>query len=303
MNPISGLYKLLYYPICRAYARHLGNKPANTLLRLLCSIQFRRVQGFWPNFVHPRHFTEKLWSRMLHDRDPQLTLLNDKLRVRDYVTNKVGSEFLIPLLWSGDRPEDIPFDELPLKFVIKTNHGCGYIIIVKDKTQLDPASTNLQLTKWLSENFCLDKYIGTEWGYKNIRPCIIIESFIEENGKAPVDYKFYCFSGRIEFLTVHFDRFIEHKTRSFDRNFEPIEFRYDFEQWNGECKRPPNFETMVQLAESLAKGLDFIRVDLYSIGNKVYYSELTPYPGGVSTKFLPRSYDYVLGEKWKEKYS
>jgi TupA-like ATPgrasp len=300
INRISNrLFKILYWPICRAYVRHIvGDRPADAILRWLCSPQFWRVHRFWPDFVHPRRFTEKLWSRMLHDRDPQLTLVNDKLRVRDYTAAKVGSKYLIPLLWHGNNPEEIPFDELPLKFVIKTNHGCGYIIIVKDKTQLDQNKARQQLKKWLGENHCQDIYLGTEWGYKNIKPCIIIETFIEENGKAPVDYKFYCFSGRIEFLTLHFDRFEEHKTRSFDRNFEPNEFRYDFEQWGGECQRPPNFETMVQLVESLAEGFDFMRVDLYSIENMVYFSELTPYPGGVSTKFLPASYDYVLGKKW-----
>jgi len=303
INRISNrLFKILYWPICRAYARHIvGNMPADAVLRYLCSLQFLRVHRFWPDFVHPRRFSEKLFSRMLHDRDPQLALVNDKLRVRDYTAAKVGSEYLIPLFWSGDKPEEIPFDALPLKFVIKTNHGCGYIIIVNNKTQLDHTDIMVRVKKWLGENFGQDKYLGIAWGYKNIRPCIMIESFIEENGKAPVDYKFYCFSGRVEVITLHFDRFEKHKTRAFDRNFEPREFRYDFDQWKGECQRPPNFEAMVQLAESLAEGFDCMRVDLYSLGNRIYFSELTPYPGGVSTRFLPTSEDYTLGEKWKRK--
>lgn len=304
MNPINGLYKLLYWPICRAYARHfVGDSPADALLRGLCSLQFRRVHRYWPNFVHPRSFSEKLWSRMLHERDPKFTLISDKLRVRDYVTKKVGSEYLIPLLWHGDKPEEIPFDELPLKFVIKINHGCKYNIIVNDKKQLDQTNTTRQLNKWLGENFCQDTYLGIAWGYKNIRPAIIVESFIEHNGKPPVDYKFYCFSGRVEILTLHFDRFEEQKIRTFDRNFEPHEFRYAFKQYNGECQCPPNFESMVQLAECLAEGFDFIRVDLYSQENRIYFGELTPYPGGVSylRGFDVASADYVLGEKWKRK--
>ncbi len=136
-------------------------------------------------------------------------------------------------------------------------------------------------------------------GYKNINPTIIIEFFVEERGKPPVDYKFYCFSGRVEVLTLHFDRFEEHKTRTFDRDFQPHEFRYGFKQWSGGCQRPSNFEAMVQLAESLAEGFDFMRVDLYSVGNRIYFSELTPYPGGVSLKFLPPRQDLILGEKWK----
>lgn len=240
---------------------------------------------------------------MLHEREPIFTLISDKWRVRDYVANKVGSEYLIPILWSGEDPNDIPFDQLPLKFVIKTNHGCGYNIIVKDKAQLDQNKAKLQLKKWLGENFGQDKFLGIAWGYRNIRPCIMIESFIEENGKAPVDYKFYCFSGRTQTLTLHLGRFEDYKMRAFNRNFEPYEFGPDFEQYDGKCKRPNNFEAMVQLAETLAEGFDFIRVDLYSLENKIYFGELTPYPGGVTILrgFDVVSMDYILGEKWKRK--
>jgi len=298
----SNLFELFYLRPCRAYARHfVGDKPADAIYRFLCSLQFWRIHRFWPNFVHPRRFSEKVWSRMLHDRDPKLTELSDKLRVRDYVASKVGPDYLIQMLWSGENPEQIPLDQLPSKFVIKATHGCGYNILVRDKEQINPEKMKLQLTEWLRTNYCNDYLLGVEWGYKYVKPSIILESFIDENGKAPVDYKFYCFSGRVEFLTLHFDRFEEHKTRTFDRKFKPHEFTYHFGQWNGECQRPPNFEAMIQLAESLAEGFDFMRVDLYSTKNRIYFSEFTPYPGGVSTKFLPARQDYALGEKWKNK--
>ena len=222
MNPVSGLSKLLYMPICRAYARYiLGDKPADPVMRFLCGLYFWKVHGYWPHFKSPRSFAEKVWNRMLFDRDPRWTMLSDRLRVREYVASKVGSEYLVPLLWNGDKPEEIPFDELPLKFVIKTNHGCGYNIIVKDKTQLDQTKTRRQLKKWLGENFCQDKFLGTEWGYKNIRPTIMVESFLDDNGNVPLDYKFFCYSGRVEFLKVDFDRFEDHSEKFFDRNLKP----------------------------------------------------------------------------------
>ena len=133
---------------------------------------------------------------MLFDRNPRLTMLSDKWRVRDYVAGRVGNEYLIPLLWNGDKPEQIPFNDLPLKFVIKTNHGCGYNLMVTDKTQLDLTKTRRQLRKWLRENFCQDKFLGMEWGYRNIRPTIIVESLLDDQGKTPLDYKFFCYSGR-----------------------------------------------------------------------------------------------------------
>ena len=113
MNPISGLYKRLYWPICRAYAKYfVEDKPADAFFRFLCKIPFRRVHGFWPDFTNPHRFSEKVFSSMLHERDPIYTLISDSLLVREYVTKKVGSEYLIPLLWHGDNPEDIPFADL-----------------------------------------------------------------------------------------------------------------------------------------------------------------------------------------------
>lgn len=290
---------LLYMPICRAYARNIiGDKPADPFYRSLCSLHFRWTHGFWPSLAHPRRFTERVWHRMLYDRSPQLTLLCDKLRVRDYVTRKVGADCLVPLFWTGNAPDQIPFDRLPPRYVIKTNHGCDNNIFVRDQTKVEPERVKRQLAKWLRYNYCTEFLIGIEWGYKNIKPAIVIEELLEQDGHAPLDFKFYCFGGRVEFLTQHFGRFVKHKTRSFDRNYAPHEFRYQFEQFDGPCQRPKNFEAMVKLAETLAEEFEFMRVDLYNIDGRILFSEMTPYPGGVSTRFLPETLDHSLGEKW-----
>lgn len=239
---------------------------------------------------------------MLHERDPLFTLISDKFRVRDYVAEKVGGGYLIALLWSGEKPEEIPFDRLPDKFVMKTNHGCEYNIIVQDKTRLDKKKVILQLNKWLGENFGNDTFLGIAWAYRNIKPHIIIETFLEENGQAPVDYKFFCFSGRVEFFKMDFDRFKGHSETFFDRDFKRLDlFEPGFKRYQGKVELPRNINNMLRLAESLAAGFDFIRVDLYSIEDKIYFSELTPYPGGVFHKFEPDYYDHVFGEKWKWK--
>jgi hypothetical protein len=207
---------------------------------------------------------------------------------------------LIPLLWSGDNPEEIPFEQLPLKFVIKATHGCKYDIIVKDKTQMDQTKARLQLKKWLGENFCQDKFLGTEWAYKNIKPSIIVESFLDDNGNVPVDYKFLCFSGRAEFLQMNFDRFGDASEKFFDRDFNPLDLWNGTRQYQGKVVRPDNYEGMIRVAESLSRDLDFIRVDLYSVGGRIYVGELSCYPSGASDQFIPRKYDFLFGEKWKE---
>lgn len=299
MNLKAKLYDGMYLKPCRTYSRHaLSDRPADALYRLLCSIQFARVHRYWPDFSKPKRFSEKIWSRMLHDRDQMLTTLSDKLEVRKFVQERIGNSWLIPLIWSGTDPRTIPFAELPRQFVIKATHGCGYNILVHDKSRLDVQSTIRRLDVWLKENHCLDIRLGIEWAYKNIKPAIVIEEFIGAENTAPTDYKFYCFAGRVEIVTLHFDRFTEHKTRTFDRDFQPHEFSYHFGQWPGKCERPTNFDKMVELAEKLAAGFSFMRVDLYSVGERIYFGEMTPYPGGVSTKFLPVSQDKALGAKW-----
>ena len=297
----SGLLKGLLWPVCRLYARRLGDRPADGVYRFLCSLQFWKVYRFWPNFVQPRLFTEKLWSRMLHSRDPLLTLICDKVKVRDFVAGRAGRDSLIPLLWSGAEPADIPFDDLPSRFVMKANHGSGYNILVTDKSKLDRADAKRKLTKWLKQNFALDKYLGAAWGYKNIEPGIIIEAYIGDEDRPPADFKFYCFSGRVELLTLHVDRFDGLRSITLDRDFERITFGPGFKQEGFEYQRPPNYEEMVRLAEVLSAGFDFVRVDLYSVGRKVYFGELTPYPVGVSQfySFDISRFDRPLGEKWK----
>lgn len=237
---------------------------------------------------------------MLYERKPLFTTISDKLQVRDYVATKVGRKYLIPLLWSGDDPEDIPFDELPLKFVIKTNHGCGYVLIVNDKNLLDHAKAKQQIKMWLKENFGRDKYLGIAWAYKNIKPTIIIEAFLGEKGKAPRDYKFFCFSGRVEYFKVDLDRFEDHAAIFFDKHLSRLDLLEDgFKRYPGSIQLPDHFENMIRLAESLSEGFDFIRVDLYCSTNQIYFGELTVYPGGISHRFSPDSFDYLFGEKWK----
>jgi hypothetical protein len=235
---------------------------------------------------------------MLFERNPIFTQMSDKLQVREYVVNKVGSEYLIPLLWRGDDPEKIPFDKLPDKFVIKTNHGCGYNIIVKNKADLIITKAKRQLRTWLNENFCLDQFLGIEWGYKNIKPAVLIESFIDENGQVPKDYKFWCFSGRVECISVHFDRHTRYTTKGFDRSFNPVDFGFGLPTYAGRFEKPKNFEEMLNIAEILAEGFDFIRVDLYSLPMNVFFGELTFYPFQGQALY-GHSWELALGKKWK----
>lgn len=264
-------------------------------------MQFFMQNEYWPNFMQPSTFSEKLWHRMLYDRDPRFTVLCDKLRARDYVAEKIGEDYLTPLLWSGVQGEDIPFEDLPEKFVIKANHGAGYNIIVKDKAQIDEEKAIRQMNSWLRENFGKDKYLSIAWGYKSVKPRIMIEAFIEEGGKVPADYKFWCFSGRVECITVHFDRFKRQKVRTFSRDFEPYKFEFPLEDHTYEYRNPANVRTMVRLAETVTEGFGFMRVDFYNVDGEIFFGEFTVYPGGVSIRFQPPELDTLLGQMWEGK--
>lgn len=235
---------------------------------------------------------------MLYCRDEKLTIISDKLLVRDYVKDKIGNDILVPILWKGTDPAKIPYDILPKKFVIKTNHGSQYNIIIKDKDYVNKKEIERKLRHWLNINYFFDESRGLTWSYKNINPYILIEEFLEENNKPPKDYKFFCFSGRVEYLLIVYDRFVNHREKHFTRDFIPLDLWNGSEQYPGPFVKPDNLKSMIQIAEKLAADFDFMRVDLYSMQGKIYFSELTCYPSGGWCPFVPRKWDFIFGEKW-----
>jgi len=299
MGLLNAVIRNVYMPVCRAYARRfVRDQPADRIMCALVSLHFYWVHRYWPNLRSPRSFEEKINARMLFDRNPRWTLFSDKLRARDYARERAVENFLVPLLWSGENPEEVPFEALPQKFVLKTNHGCHYNIIVTDKVRFDQAKAKKQLRQWCNENFCQDEHLGHAWGYRNIKPMVIVEAFLEEHGHVPLDYKFFCFSGRVEYVQMNFDRFGDPYEKFFDREFHPLDLWQGTRQYPQPVARPSNYDEMIRLAETLAQGLDFIRVDLYSVAGRTYFGEMTCYPSAGSTPFVPESYDFEWGQKW-----
>ncbi len=298
---INGIIKRVFWPLCRLYARLLGDNPADIIYKKLCSLVFYQIHHYWPDFNIPKTFSEKIFCRMLFDRRSILTTLSDKFLVRNYVRKKIGEEYLIPLLWTGINPEEIPFASLPDKFVIKTNHDSGTIFIAKNKYMINQLELKRMLNYRLRNNFCLNSDIGIEWAYKNIPPRILIEQYIEEDGKPPVDYKFYCFSGSAKYLLIIYDRFGYHREKHFTIDFLPLDFWNGIDQYHGPFNIPINYDEMIKIAEKLSADFDFVRVDLYNIKGKIYFGELSFYPAGGLAPFVPRDWDYIFGEKWKYK--
>lgn len=266
--------------------------PDKAYLQLYYFLRFKRLC----NFKDPKTFNEKLQWLKLYNRKPVYTELVDKYAVRKHIANAIGEEHLIPLVggpWNSF--DEIDFDALPEQFVLKCTHDCDSVIICKDKSKLDKAAAEKRLCKCLKNNYYS---FGREWPYKNLKPRIIAERFMEdkENGELR-DYKFFCFNGKVKCFKVDFDRFTDHKANYFDVQGERLAFGEKAcpPDFNKELKLPDNLQEMVTLAEKLSAGHPFLRVDFYSLNGNIFFGELTFFPASGMGVFTPDSWDDSLG--------
>lgn len=247
------------------------------------------------NLKNPKTFNEKLQWLKLYDRNPQYTDMVDKYKVREYIKGKIGEEYLIPLIGIYEKFEDINFNELPQQFVIKCNHDSGGLIVCKDKRLLNIKNVKKKINKCLKRNYY---YNGREWPYKNVKPKIIIEKYMEDDGMHELrDYKFMCFNSKVKCSFVCSNRFSEdglHVT-FFDTQWNVMPFERHYPSIKEGLSKPQNYEKMVELAERLSENIPFVRVDFYEINGKIYFGELTFYPGSGFEEFTPEEWDYTLG--------
>jgi hypothetical protein len=220
--------------------------------------------------------------------------MSDKYRVREYVKEKIGENILVPLLWHGENPKDIPWEKLPNKFVIKVNHDSGSVIIVKDKEKIDKKWVEKELAYRLKVNYYL---IGREYNYKNIPRKIIIEKLLGENIN---DYKFFCFNGIPEMVQVDLDRYTDHKRLFYDLEWNKLDHvlapNEEMVSFDKKVEKPKNLKKMIKYAKILSNELPVSRIDFYEIGDKVYFGEITLHHGSGTEKFYPNH------EKWDEYY-
>jgi len=216
--------------------------------------------------------------------------MSDKYEVRKYLTGKIGDKYLVPLIGVWDRLEDIDFYKLPNQFVLKCTHDCGSVVICRDKTDFNIKTAKEKLFFGLKRSQYL-KY--REWAYKDIKPRIIAEKFMGEN---IIDYKFYTFNGKVKVIIVIFDRFISQKKNIYTTDWQYIPCSMDVPTFPDHIiEKPAKLNEMIEIAENLSKGINFLRVDLYYIDNKIYNGELTFYPQGGCVKFSPIEYDEIFG--------
>lgn len=256
--------------------------------------RYKKVMKKDLDLDNPVSFSEKLQWLKVNYRDELLTQCCDKYKVREYIKKTIGKEYLNELYCVYSSFNEIDFSKLPNEFVLKVNHSSGRLLICTNKKEINWEKQQKKFTMWLRHNYY---YISGEWSYKDIKPKIICEKLLE---KDITDYKFYCFNGQPQFLYVSkgaSSRATE-KNDFYDLEWNKASFeRTDYPGFDYILPKPKNYNKMLSLCCELAKPFPFVRVDLYEVDCKIYFSELTFYPTSGYTFFSPKEYDKIIGQK------
>jgi hypothetical protein len=292
---LSPVITLIMYDLFRVIEESFGYP--------LLKVQFKLKTGYNLNLKNPQSFNEKVCWKKIYDRNPLLPFIADKYRVREYLMNVLGKKtadkILVPLLHVTDKPETIPFDDLPEEYIIKSNHGSGTNLIVVKGKPVDRKYIIARCREMLHQPHGLFMH---EWAYQPIDRKIIVEKLMrDENDEIPTDFKFHIFHGKCQLIDVFFKRFADKKRSIFDRFWNYQDVGWSVSKWKrgGPIQKPKNLEDMIVLAEFLGSPFDYIRVDLYSINGQTFFGELTNYPASGYGAFDPQSFDFELGKKWK----
>lgn len=271
---------------------YLGNLRPDKFLKRMYSIR----TGKELDLENPVTYTEKLQWLKLYDRRPEYTTMVDKYAAKQYVADRIGQEYVIPALGVWNRVEDIDFDALPQRFVLKTTHDSGGIVICSDKSKLDINAAKKKLTYFWKRN-----YYGCnrEWPYKNVPHRIIAEAYMEDDSTKELrDYKFFTFGGEPKVLYIAQGRGSGGETVAdfFDMEFNHLPFTIDHDMAPVPPEKPKCFEEMKRLAAILSEGTPQLRVDFYEVDGKVYFGEMTFFHCSGMAPFHPDEWDRKFGE-------
>lgn len=260
--------------------------------------QYKKRNGMDLDWDHLNTYTEKMQWAKLYDSMEIKTCLADKWRVREWVAEKIGEEYLIPLLGVWDSFEEIDFSVLPEKFVLKVNNGSGTNVIVKNKKDLDLDIVKARIHYWMNVDRSYIK--GFETHYAAIKPKIIAEQYLDYCGDDLPDYKFLCFDGEVCYCWVDVGRYHRHKRNIYDLNWNLQPWnQYNYGNCDEDIPKPENFDEMIRLAGELCKGFSHVRVDLYNVDGKIYFGEMTFTNGSGYEPIVPEQYNRMLGDLWK----
>ena len=264
-------------------------------------LKYKLIMKSKLDLENPQTFNEKMQWLKLYDRKPEYTNMVDKYEAKKYVAEVIGEEYIIPTIGIYDKFDDIEFNKLPQQFVIKCTHDSGGLVVCKDKSKFNIEKAKIKINACLKKNFY---YYSREWPYKDVKPKIIIEKYMKDSKQKEdlIDYKFFCFNGEPKYIYIS-QGLSNHATANIsfaDMNYNQCEFhRTDFKPFKVLPSKPESFEQMKKLARKLSKDYIFLRVDFYEINKKIYFGELTFYPGSGYIPFEPKEYDKKIGDMIK----
>lgn len=270
--------------------------PFNILYKIAPALElklmFKLKQGYSLNLKNPKTYNEKLQWIKLYDKNEWMPKCCDKYAVREYIEKMGCTELLNTLYWHGTNPDNIPYDDLPDKFVIKVTHGSTFNIIVTDKSKLNKDEAKKKLQKWLKTKFipCYG-----EWFYGKIPPQIIVEQFLEDgHGNDLYDYKVFCFNGKAKLVDVHCGRFGTHKRNIYDMNWDLQKVNFKYDNFDG-VEKPEVFDELIEKAELLSSIFHHARVDFFIVNKKIYFGEITFTNGAGFDRITPYEFDEKMG--------
>ena len=283
------LTRHLWYFLCRYVLIII---PDRYFVQLTAFITFKRLGFKFRKFdlINPVSFNEKLTYLKINKSHSDHSMYVDKYKVREYIKEIIGEEYLVPLINVFYSVHEIEWDTLPPSFVLKANHGSGWNVICTNKDLLDIGKTKRQFNKWLKYNAF---YLTREYQYKPIRPAIVCEQLLGYN---IYDYKFFCFNGEPKIVQIDVDRFTNHRRVFFNMDWERQNFSIRYPASEKVIDKPVKLKEMQEICRKLSSPFRFVRVDLYLHNSKVYFGELTFTPGGGNEPFNPVEADYIFGE-------
>lgn len=266
--------------------------------KIYLKYKYKKITEKKLNIKNPTTFNEKLQWLKLHDRKDIYTTMVDKYEAKKYVADIIGEEYIIPTIGVYDNFDDINFDKLPNQFVMKCTHDSGGLVIVKDKSKINIEEAKEKISQSLKNNYY---YAFREWPYKNVKPRIIIEKYMEDTkDKELRDYKFYCFNGYVHCLLLATNR----QNSNAELNFDYFDNKFNHlnmtNHWHPNNPitphKPKNFDKMIELASKLSKGIPHVRVDFYEVNGQIYFGELTLFDQGGFLRIHPDDWEKEWGK-------
>ncbi|MDY3959626.1 ATP-grasp fold amidoligase family protein [Romboutsia timonensis] len=270
--------------LIRVYRKITGILPFKFVIYMDYLIKQKKIL----NLKNPKSFSEKIQWIKIYGKLEKYSYLVDKYEVRSYVTTKIGKEYLNNLYGIYEDVNQIDFEKLPNKFVLKLNNGSGYNLICKDKSSIDIVKVKNDLEKWIKVDFYKEH---KEIQYKNVKSKILCEEYLEDETGDLKDYKIFCFNGKAEIIQVDTNRFSNHIQNMYDTNWNKLNLSFGYNSGNIIDKKPAKLNEILILAEKLSEDMPFARIDFYYVDNKIYFGEITLTPQNGLVSFSPESED------------